>query len=244
MAPFHSPLGVWPSLLTTLALATSALAQQDPNFNLTLTFSPSSNPDTCPGPDGRDSITISTDFLPYPNIGACLNLADVFTANTTSRNTSYSQTALGGGLERVSISFALDHADRYDPAANYSAVLYHQLYPTGDADAVADEDYFAPRNVFFYYGEDCLQGGRDGELVPWYLSNCRARGDCQQLSFSVGSFRVQHPEDDGKVDQFGGSPDVKGKCVMAAQYGAGSALRPGWGWSLAGVLVVGVWHLV
>lgn len=224
--------------LIALFLATVTLAQQ--SANLTLTFSPTA--DACAPRDSDTSITFTTSFLPQPGIGGCITLADVFTGNASSgyRNTSYSVQQFGE-FERVNITYVLSGQDAYDAAANYSNVLYTQIALGGDAGEEDDERIFAPRNVNFYAGEDCTEGSADGETVlPWYLSSCSVNDDCQQFPFSVASFYVYVPDEEDSD----GDRETEGKCVLAAEYGAGNAVRPAWTWILVVVAAVGIGALL
>ena len=232
----------WPTTLL-LALLSTATAARD-NFNLTLTFSPSTNDTTtsrhapCTGRDDPDSITFSTYFLPrFSDVGGCVNLAEAFAGNTSSLPTGYSYNA--GGT--INITFSTDNAAAYDPGRNYSQVLYTQPTYFEDQDHEDDARYFSARNVYFYPGENCLQTGTDadGDIFPWYLSDCRAVGDCQRFPFGVRSFRVVLPDtDDSEVFK---RRERKNKCVLGAEYGAGSVVRPSW---VVGMLVGAVGLMV
>lgn len=229
---------IWSTLLT-LTLTTTLCHAQVTN-NLTLTFSPSdgnNNGDdsTCAGPDADNSITFSTYFLPLEGMGACLTLADIFSPNSTQnvRNTSYSFQPPNNGseqyppFERVYIEYSLAGEENWDPAKNWSNVLYTQLSSplNGDPEiANDDQEYFGQRNIWFYHGDDCRQGSPGEELKSSYESNCRASEDCQQLPINVRSFWIYYPMED---DSDGGkSRDKEGKCVMAAEYGAAGVVRP------------------
>ena len=231
---------IWPTLLTFTLTLTLSHAQV--TNNLTLTFSPSdgtNNDDasTCAGPDADNSLTFSTYFLPLGGMGACLTLSDIFSPNSTQnvRNTSSSYQPPNNGsqqyppLERVYIEYTLAGESNWDPAKNWSNVLYTQLsIPLDGGDpriANDDQAHFAQRNVWFYHGDGCREANPGEDLAPTYESNCRADEDCQQFPVSVRSFWIYYPAD-GDSDG-GESRYEEGKCVLGAEYGAAGAVRPG-----------------
>lgn len=194
---------------------------------------PKINPDLLDVPGADDSITLTTAFLPPAELGGCITLSEVFTGNDTFGylDTSYSVPSTSSnsstGYERLQIPYEVSYLENYDPQANYSSVSYTQLYPYDD-EPEDDNDYFASRDVQFYAGDDCMD-----EAVPWFRSNCRANADCETFPFSVRSVFIRVPEED---DKHPNARERKNKCVLGAEYGAGSMVRPALGMVVIGLV--------
>lgn len=219
------PTLTWTILLLTLNLPFLCTAAENIP-NVTIVFFPTDNKD-CALRNEVSNLTFSTAFYPDPGIGFSIDLVDVFTGTGNVRRARAILGDGGGGVHPVAsylnVSFAVLGRENWNPMVNYSNVLYTQLdfhnQYTSD-----DEAYYAQRDVSLYGDPDSLGA---------YTSNCRSRGNCQELPIAIRGLNIYRPAED---DGIGPNPrNKKDQCVLAAaETGLAVRIRP---WLLGSALV-------
>lgn len=185
--------------------------------NVTLTFSVNDDESCTSSNRSSSTLTFSTDFWDDPEVGFCANLDEIFNATGNYQDVKAYLGFQTPVPSTVNISFNATGRESWDPIANYSNVLYTQLDNEGHHDA-DDEKQFAPRDVTLFSSRGCFEGNGDEDIVPYFVSNCRASGDCQKLPLSVKSFSIYRPDrnDNGNA---GAARNWNNKCVLAEKNG-------------------------
>ncbi|KAH0024571.1 hypothetical protein KCU78_g5031, partial [Aureobasidium melanogenum] len=154
--------------LLTLLLASQVQAQID-GTNLTLAFSALESRIW-----GDNSPSFSMWERPKPPYQTCFNLADVF-GNTSSF-----------------WDYTIEHAEKYNPQANFTTLSYKQLNGTGLA---IGED--AARLVKVWPLKDC----RESESLPWYGFSCQDNGTSYDIPDGIQSFSILDRAVSGNEEQ-------------------------------------------
>lgn len=147
----------------------------------------------------------------------CFNLNRTFLyPNTTYNSNGYG--CING--QPCGANYTLTNAIAFDANANYTDITYSQSQLGAGNDAKGALAFST------YPGQDCQQGGMDGQgaILPWIRWDCVGQAECKRIEYPVASFAVAPYRNEGSKEEGG-----EGECVVAAVYGhnSGAALRAG-----------------
>ncbi|KAF1838004.1 hypothetical protein BDW02DRAFT_565510 [Decorospora gaudefroyi] len=185
-----------------------------PNTNLTLRFFPqnsAADDTTCSYRNTTDALTFTTKSTLLSQ--HCFDFKGLFSGNATQ---GFVDQGTYSGRE-YGIKWHLFNAEKFDPTANYTGVLYRQHIKNAGNEK-SEPYHYVNRWATMYGANGCREVDSDQlDPLPWFAFNCLSEddGNCGTLPYSLDSFRIYAPRED----------NLEGTCWMFAEWGAATRLE-------------------
>lgn len=182
----------------------------------------------CTYSNSSGALTWTTSSIPV--VDHCFNLTDLLSGNATTGFVNQTSNLAANAIttQPAGISWTILNRGSYDPAANYSSILYRQ-------DSEAEAGAAGNVKVTVYGFADCNDEDPSGNpstssADPWYGFSCLSgpEGSCGSLPYGVASFSV-------------GPGDDQGKCWVFAKEGGAAVSTPMSVLSFATILATVSW---